>query len=120
MIFLLASRLFQSLTCSVPTSVAGQIAIAISLLLGECLPAPVSPTPWVYRQPVLETIVKERQIIPQDAQGTFRLLPVSPHQLRLRGKKGSENILPRDTSLAVDYQKMFSTPFPVVRWLALR
>jgi hypothetical protein len=44
--------------------------------------------------------VKERKIIPQDAQGTFRLLPVSPHQLRLRvWADGILNVLLDGTAL---------------------
>ena len=83
MIFL-ASRLFQLLRRSFSTSDARHLAIAISLTLGGCLHTPTTPTASLLRQPVLETIMKEREIIAQDAQGTFRLLPVSPHTVRLR------------------------------------
>lgn len=57
--------------------------VCFALMFAACGPNPNSPAAQ-FRTPVLETVMKGRDIIPQDPQGNFWILPTSGQWLRLR------------------------------------
>lgn len=67
---------------NIATSILHSI-LAVSIYTA-CGPNPNPPAPQQYRPPVLETVMKGRDLIPQDAQGNFPLLPAASHSITLR------------------------------------
>lgn len=60
------------------------LSTIIVLICTACGPSPNPPTPQQFRPPVLETVMKGRDLIPQDPQGNFHLLPTGPNRITVR------------------------------------